>query len=737
VTTGAGSRSTTRGARVLAGACALVLTLAACDDGASSADTPGSTSDADRPTAPEPVDEGMRTRATSADGRLTIETSSTRAGIVTNGDVLVTLTGDAVANAGDAVRVTAAGREVEGVRPVGGNTRRVLVTGLRDGENELVAEAGGSEVALAVTNHPKNGPVFAGPHLEPWVCTTERAGLGPATNDDCDAPTKTAWSYRTTDGELKPLDSPESRPGDLATARVGGRTVPFIVRAEQGVIDRGIYWIWVLDPDPGADQWDATGWNERLVYRFGGGCGTQYSQGSPLGVDVDADLLGRGYAIATNTLNTFQTACNDVLSAEAAAMTREHFVEQYGVPRFTIGDGGSGGAIQQLLIAHNYPGLLDALSPAVPFPDAVSISGGVTDCGLLVNYYASPRGAALTPEQRTAINGHATAGTCEMWNRLFVGGVDPTNGCDPTLEEQAYDRETKQGVRCTLQDSNVAIVGEDPSTGFARRPLDNTGVQYGWQALRDGVISVDQFLDLNEFVGGYDIDGTIMPQREVADEETVQIAYRTGRVIGPGPLADVPIILRNVYTDALGDIHTRVHPFSIRDRLRDGDEDDPNLLLWTTPPGEGGLVATLLGNIGDANAPIVVLDEWLTALDGTDADDPMPERLAVAKPEAAVNRCVLPDGRAVTGGWEIYDDDGPCRTAYPVRGDPRMAAGQERRGDVVKCALVPADPDSYGVELTGAQRERLARVFPDGVCDWSAPGVGVRPSDGPWQSFGP
>ena len=37
-------------------------------------------------------------------------------------------------------------------------------------------------------------------------------------------------------------------------------------------------------------------------------------------------------------------------------VAKEHFSEAYGLPRFTIGAGGSGGAIQQLLVAQNYPG---------------------------------------------------------------------------------------------------------------------------------------------------------------------------------------------------------------------------------------------------------------------------------------------------------------------------------------------------------------------------------------------
>ena len=77
-----------------------------------------------------------------------------------------------------------------------------------------------------------------------------------------------------------------------------------------------------------------------------------------------------------------------------------------------------------------YPGILDALSPSLPFPDAVSIAAGVTDCGLLVHYYKTTAGAALTDAQKVAINGHLTSGTCESWDRLFVGGVNPTDGCD-------------------------------------------------------------------------------------------------------------------------------------------------------------------------------------------------------------------------------------------------------------------------------------------------------------------
>ena len=181
----------------------------------------------------------------------------------------------------------------------------------------------------------------------------------------------------------------------------------------------------------------------------------------------------------------------------------------------------------------------------------------------------------------------------------------------------------------------------------------------------------------------------------------------------------MPIILRNLYTDDVGDIHTRFHAFSIRERLKDGDRDDPNLLLWTAP--SANLAQQLTGNAAGANETIVLLDEWLTTGE---------------KPADATNRCTLPDGTVLTGGWELYDEPGPCVDAFPVYGDPRIAAGGPLRGDVIKCALQPVDASSYGVEFTPAQAERLATIFPQGVCDWDAPGVGVGPAEETWRRFG-
>ena len=74
-----------------------------------------------------------------------------------------------------------------------------------------------------------------------------------------------------------------------------------------------------------------------------------------------------------------------------------------------------------------------------------------------------------------------------------------------------------KGARCTTQDIRVNIYGRDPRTGWARRPTDNIGLQYGLAALNNGAITVDEFLEVNEKVGGTNIDGQIVAERTEGD----------------------------------------------------------------------------------------------------------------------------------------------------------------------------------------------------------------------------
>jgi hypothetical protein len=645
--------------RLLAGGCALVVLLAACSSSGHKTS-------------------GDAAPTTTPSNALDVKVVSSRPDMVTGENALLAIGGgtgtpQATVN-GTALRVT----------PV---KQWWLVTGLPRGASTIDVTRGALTGRVDVTDWSIKGPVFSGPHLPLLACSTVDNGLGPATDADCSAPTKV---------ENKNVPDPGK--------------APIAVRAEEGVINRSVYWI---------DM--PRHWNGRLVYRFGGGCGSTYGQGGLLGQSVDApDFLADGYAVATATFNTFQTQCNDVLSAETMMMVKEHFIEEFGVPVHTIAEGASGGSIQIHLILQNYPGLIDAAIAELPFPDAITIASGVVDCGLLDHYYAG-KGAPLSAEQRAAINGHATAFTCVFWENSFLEGIRPSDGCDPKIpNSEIYDPvANRKGIRCDLADGNVNQLGRDPKTGFANRPTDNVGVQYGLEALNSGKITVDEFLDLNEAIGGYDIDGNFQTARHSASEEVLKLAYGKGRVAeGGGDLGKVPLIDMNLYDDPAGDIHDRFRAFSLRARLQ-----SPNQRIWTRGSSVTD-VSGIIGNItsgggGAGNSAVPLLDKWLDT--GT-------------MPAAAQDNCPGAGNTLITGA-DIYDKPGPCRDDYPLHGDPRTAAGAPLRNDIIKCQLKPITTSDYKVAFSAEQQARLQKIFPDGVCDWSKPSVGQVPLEGTWLKY--
>ena len=105
---------------------------------------------------------------------------------------------------------------------------------------------------------------------------------------DCSAPTQVSYEYMSTSGAYKPWPTAGAParpyPSDLKNATIDGRLVPYIVRLEQGTIDRGVYQIAALydgrDPSPYTAD---SSWNGRLVYTFGGGCNSGYHQGTSTG----------------------------------------------------------------------------------------------------------------------------------------------------------------------------------------------------------------------------------------------------------------------------------------------------------------------------------------------------------------------------------------------------------------------------------------------------------------------
>jgi hypothetical protein len=215
-----------------------------------------------------------------------------------------------------------------------------------------------------------------------------------------------------------------------ASGPIAPITVPEIVRVEEGTIDRGIYQIAALyngiaTPTPTMPDWDPS-WNGRLVYQFGGGCGMTYGQGASTGGVLLQEALSEGYAVASNSLNTNAYNCGMVLAAEAAMMTKEHFIDEYGPVAHTIGWGGSGGSIQQYGIDDMYPGIIDGTIAQRSFPtgNGTAWDGMVTDCRLLDDYFgtANPGLWGTDPMTGTETSGSTTV-TVPSTAGLYVGDI--------------------------------------------------------------------------------------------------------------------------------------------------------------------------------------------------------------------------------------------------------------------------------------------------------------------------
>lgn len=601
--------------------------------------------------------------------------------------------------------------------------------------------------SVTVDDHPSAGPVFSGPHEQPFVCETEQfrlpvvgGTLGAPLDRDCSIETRADHFYRTTAGAYAPWPAGATTyPADLATTTTSlGATVPFIVRMETGTANRGIYQSTILhdpltDPAPTPTSRPA-GWNQRVIYTLGGGCTNGwYRQGRETGGVTDAFMLGQGFAVVSSTLNVFGMNCNDLTAAETAMMVKERFVERYGPIRHTIGFGCSGGSYQAHQIVDNYPGILDGIIPGCSFPEVgFGTIYMITDAWLLDTYLTNATG--WSAEQKRAVTGfvnYATAPNVAFGARR----IDPRVFCGVVPQDQRYHPDTNPGgVRCDVYDHTRNVYGTDPATGFARRPLDNSGVQYGLKTFRDGVITAAQFLDLNKKVGGFDKDANIVPARSVADPYAVRAAYRSGRLTnGGGGLADVPIIDYRAYLDDLpnGDIHVRYHSFSIQARMEKANGTSANRvsLLEDARYGNYSTASPMLRHA------ITQMDRWLTNLAQDTSAAPRIDKIVRAKPAELVEGCNTRTADPTFVAQPL--DRNPastCEQLYPSASFPREVAGGDVAADVIKCRLKRPDRADYP-PLSDAEWAQLRATFPNGVCDYREPGVGQQPLAGTWLRF--
>src|SRR5205823_4617934 len=206
--------------------------------------------------------------------------------------------------------------------------------------------------------------VMSSPYETPFICPTARfdlpAGLGTLgapLDSNCSIATRVDYLYiSTAGGAFKSLPGTTALPADVAmTTTLDGKRVPFVVRLETGTINRGIFQSVVLhDPTTEAAPHPVISppkaWNKGLIHTHGGGCpGGWYIQGASQGTNpvtgANIPRLGEGWAIILNSLTPPAVNCNAMIGGETAMMGKEHFIETFGVPAYTISLGSSGGAI--------------------------------------------------------------------------------------------------------------------------------------------------------------------------------------------------------------------------------------------------------------------------------------------------------------------------------------------------------------------------------------------------------
>ena len=448
-------------------------------------------------------------------------------------------------------------------------------------------------------------------------------------------------------------------------------------------------------------------------------------------------------------------------------------------PSIPLGVGGSGGGIQQYVYAQNHPGLIDAAIPQYSYPDMVTQTIHVGDCELLErwmdyelfagdltwadwenrswleglnasNTVSNPFGAVMPPGfpagSSECING---------WRGLSPLALNPHFGTVPGISaEDQINTEWSHFADLI----NIYGVADD---GFASSTWDNVGVQYGLQALLDGDITPDQFLDLNANAGSWknetemvqegcpflaflcpdpstlgglppfpDIwpnlidpwsarnmalstdDGVTPAPRKAADPGAIDSAFASG-MVNVGAI-EIPMIDWRNYLERELNMHNSHQSFASRQRLLNYDGDASNQVIWFTDDGV----------FDQTPLAFEVMDEWMSNI----AADPK-RRVAENKPTAAVDSCFDSSGNLIYAGddaWSGILDDGQagaCTSEFPIYSTSRIVAGAPITGDVFKCELQSVqdaiDTGVYGWWTPDAgQTDWLNSIFPTGVCNY-------------------
>ena len=390
---------------------------------------------------------------------------------------------------------------------------------------------------------------------------------------------------------------------------------------------------------------------------------------------------------------------------------------------------------------------------------------------MLVNFYAGPEWAALMTgltqaqinAKKTAINGHLDQLGCHSWNNAFGRNNKPGNYVPVLVINSTgamaplgaprnncllpaalvYDPVTNpNGTRCGDADLAIAVWGTTngivPGSLRALQTGDNVGIQYGLNALLAGAITPEEFVTLNEKIGGFDADSNRTATRSTADSAALSTAYRAGIVASGANLGKLPIIDSRGY-DEQG-IHYIWRSFAERARIDAANGGNHgNQVMWRYGtgllPGTPQQVAAVTLN------SLLVMDTWLSNLTVSAPKETINSartQAAViqAKPATAFDLCYLTgDPTFSTPVTDMAQCDADPRLAR--HSSPRQVAGGPLAENILKCQLKPLNPADYPPDVfSSTQWARLQATFPGGVCDWNLPGVGQQAAVSPLTFVG-
>jgi hypothetical protein len=234
----------------------------------------------------------------------------------------------------------------------------------------------------------------------------------------------------------------------------------------------------------------------------------------------------------------------------------------------------------------------------------------------------------------------------------------------------------------------------------------------------------------------------------IGDPVALRRAYQSGRVnVGTG-LASTAIVDVRSYVDGAPpppfdalkdvDVHDGYHSMVMRARLLKYNGNAANHVMLTA--ASYGRVQTDTRTAGSpltrvSGEALAQLDRWLTAVASDTSSEPLPKKIAAHRPADLVDACYPAVSGPLIGATERVTDMARCKVLFPFAADARLASGAPASDDVFKCALKPVDAKDYKQALTVEQLAQLARIFPEGVCDYAKAGVGQEPLAGTWAVF--